>query len=375
MDATELTKRLVACASVTPDQAGCHDLLSDLFLQNGWMVRNYDHHGVSNLVASIGDGAPVTLFAGHCDVVPPGDLASWDSPPFEPAVRDGFLFGRGAADMKSGLAAMATAMIEHSKTDFSGRMLFLSTSDEEGLGIHGTAHALDQLIAEGEKIDFAVVGEPTSEEQFGDMIKVGRRGSLNVRIVAQGTQGHVAYPHLAQNPVHSSLDFLSALIDRIWDDGYPHTGEKVFGPTTLQISNINAGTGAKNVIPGSLTIDLNLRFNPNWTVEGLEDEIRQMLPEFADVEFQRSANPFHTSNPELVTTVSKAVSDIARTTPMVGTGGGTSDARLIAAREIAVVEFGPINKTIHSVNECVPLTQIEECKQVFKRCLEHLNAV
>lgn len=367
MDVIELASRLIECPSVTPNEAGCHPILEEIF--KDWTLEHFDKDGTSNLVASIGSGTPTILFAGHCDVVPPGDIAQWETDPFKPTLKDGMLHGRGAADMKGSLAAMALTMQSFaSENKFQGRLIFLSTSDEEGLGINGTPYAIEQLLQGGEKIDFAIVGEPTSEDHCGDNIKVGRRGSLNVVAVKRGIQGHVAYPHLAENPIHLAVPFLSEITNREWDTGY-----ESFTPTSLQISNIKAGTGASNVIPGEVRIDFNIRFNPHWTMESLMDTLKESGDRHeVDLTFQQSAHPFLSRSETLIEAVLNAVKAETNVSPNISTGGGTSDARILATKGIPVVEFGPLNKTIHQVNERISTEDLRTCQRVYRRILETL---
>ena len=370
MDVIELAKNLIACPSVTPNDAGCHDLLERLFESCGWKVEYFNSEGVSNLVASHGIGAPTIMFAGHCDVVPPGPEHLWSSPPFEPTERDGYLIGRGAADMKGALAAMVIALIEFVRLNpnHQGKVMFLSTSDEEGLGTHGTPYALQQLLNRGETIDLTLVGEPTSERVLGDTLKVGRRGSLNVQAVFEGVQGHVAYPHLASNPIHAAASWLSMITEKVWDEGF-----ESFEPTCLQVSNVHSGTGAKNVIPGSMTVDFNLRFSPVWTMESLIEEVKRVsMPFEVTLEFQQSAHPFLTKHDGLITRCRQAIFEETGVEAAIGTGGGTSDARVFAHHKIPVIEFGPINTTIHCIDERVGLQELVTTERIYSRLLQKL---
>lgn len=373
MDAVQLACELIRRPSLTPNHAGCLDLLADLLTGAGFTCEFINEADTENLFAAYrgGDG-PSILFNGHCDVVPPGPLESWDTPPFEPTVRDGILYGRGAADMKGSLAAMVYAAISFVQENaiFSGQIALLITSDEEGVGTYGTGFALKKLLDRGERFDFALVGEPTSEEVFGDTIKIGRRGSLSGRVKVFGKQGHVAYPHLASNPIHNSLAFLQDLTSHNWDEATPE-----FGPSTLQVANINAGTGANNVIPGSLEFDFNIRYQPAHSPE----TIRQVFEELAknhhmshEVTWVDGARPFVTHNETLIQAVSKAVEATTGQRPKLSTSGGTSDARFIAATGIPVCEFGPINKTIHAVNECVAVSELVGCERILHSSLQSL---
>jgi len=327
---------------------------------------------VSNLWATHGLGPPLICLAGHVDVVPPGE--GWTSPPFEPSIREGHLYGRGAADMKGSMAAMASSLVEFvtQHPNHPGTVAFLSTSDEEMSGVGGTQAVLDQLVSEGVRIDAALVGEPTSEQEFGDVIKVGRRGSLNARLTIQGKQGHTAYPHLSVNAIHLAAPFIVELSETIWDDG-----DGVFLPTTFQVSNLHAGTGAPNVVPGRATVDFNFRFGPASPQESLIERTEAMASRhFDDATFNwmPSAQPFRTATPWLVEALSAAIEAETGGKPASGTGGGTSDARCFAAHGIPVVEFGPNNRTIHAVNEHVPVAELEGCARIAFRFLETLAA-
>lgn len=373
MDVVALASDLIRCPSVTPDQAGCLDLLASPMEGAGFRCEFINGGDTQNLYAVYrgGDGVSV-LFNGHCDVVPPGPLEAWTSPPFEPTIRDGFLYGRGAADMKGSLAAMVCAAVsfvqEHS--DFPGQIALLITSDEEGVATYGTGFALQTLLDRGERFDYALVGEPTSEEVFGDTIKVGRRGSLSGRVKVHGRQGHVAYPHLASNPIHSSLPFLNDLTNHRWHEATPE-----FDPSSLQVANINAGTGANNVIPGVLEFDFNIRYQPAQTPESIIAVFEGLAKKHSlqhEIQWTDGARPFITQNVLLIQSLSDAVQQTTGVLPRLGTGGGTSDARFIAAAGIPVCEFGPINKTIHAVNECVAVQDLIDLGSTLKQLLARL---
>ena len=368
----DLACELIRRASVTPDDGGIQAHLAEMFASNGFEVEHLDYGDVKNLWVTHGEGAPLVVFDGHCDVVPPGPLEAWNSNPFEPTIKDGKVFGRGSADMKGPLAALCIALLEFvlANPDHKGTVGLLVTSDEEGNAIDGTGRALKTLVDRGTQIDFAVVGEPTSEEVFGDMIKVGRRGSISARMTVFGMQGHVAYPHLADNPVHRLSPFLTELLAIHWDGG-----DQNFPPTSLQVSNIHAGTGAVNVIPGTVTLDFNLRYNVLHSAEIIQTRVSKMAEAFGlncAFEWNPSAKPFVTRNAPLINAVAGAIIKEIRTNPKQGTGGGTSDARFFAAHKIPVVEFGPLNTTIHAANECVGIDELEKCVRIYRRTLEML---
>ncbi len=360
---------LLARPSVTPDDAGCHHALAEVLAPAGFKLEEMPVGDVSNLWATHGSRGPLIVFAGHCDVVPPGPREAWHDDPFFPSVKDGGITARGAADMKSGLAAMTTALAEFAKAhpDHAGTIALLSTSDEEGAGLDGTKAVLEALVARGEKPDFAFVGEPTSETHFGDTIKVGRRGSISGYLTVRGIQGHVAYPHLARNPIHELAPFLVELTRHPWDQG-----DDVFPPTSLQIANLNAGTGAINVIPGVAQVEFNVRFGPATTGDDVRNTVEQMIESHAleaDIRWLESAQAFKTDCPEMISALSRSIEATTGMVPQPGTGGGTSDARFFAAHGIPVVEFGPINATIHAANECVTLREIEQMHEILVQFL------
>jgi succinyl-diaminopimelate desuccinylase len=329
---------------------------------------------VDNFWARRGSSGPVLCFAGHTDVVPTGPLEEWQSDPFKPTVRDGYLYGRGAADMKSGLAAMVTAteqfVIENPQ--HRGSIAFLITSDEEGPSVDGTKKVVETLRARGESIDWCIVGEPSSEKQLGDTIKIGRRGSLSGRLTVHGVQGHIAYPQNAENPVHALAPALAELTARVWDQGNEH-----FQPTTFQISNLNAGTGAPNVIPGELKARFNLRYSPVQTIEGLKTLVEGILKKHGvryTLEWYISGEPFFTPPGDLSVGVSAAIAAEMGAPPKLSTGGGTSDGRFIAPMGAQVVEVGVVNATIHKVNECVAVADIDRLHRVYLGALRNLLA-
>ena len=373
-DALELTRALIACPSVTPADAGCQALMTERLAASGFSIETLQFGSVTNLWARRGDARPVLCFAGHTDVVPTGPLEEWRSDPFTPVIRDGVLYGRGAADMKSGLAAMVTATEEFvaAHPDHRGSIAFLITSDEEGPSVDGTKRVVEALKARGETIDWCIVGEPSSGQSVGDTIKIGRRGSLSGRLTVHGVQGHVAYPQLAENPVHTLAPALAELTARTWD-----AGNAFFQPTTFQISNLNAGTGAPNVIPGELKARFNLRYSPVQTVEVLKKTVEDILARHGvrhTIEWYVSGEPFYTPPGELSQAAVDAITAVTGAAPQLSTGGGTSDGRFIAPLGAQVVELGVTNATIHKVNECVRVEEIGLLHRMYRGVLERLLA-
>jgi succinyl-diaminopimelate desuccinylase len=371
-DTLKLTEELIARASVSPTDGGCQALMIERLEAIGFEVEPLRFGSVDNFWATRGRGAPVFCFAGHTDVVPTGPVDEWQSDPFVPVVKDGLLYGRGAADMKSGLAAMVTACEEfvarHPK--HRGTIAFLITSDEEGPSVDGTRRVVEVLTARGERIDWCLIGEPSSESALGDTIKIGRRGSLSGRLTVHGIQGHIAYPQFANNPVHAVAPALAELAARTWDQGNAH-----FQPTTFQISNISAGTGAPNVIPGELKARFNLRFSTEQTVEGLQTVVEELLRRHGvnySLEWYISGYPFLTTPGELSQAAVRAIEEQLKLTPKLSTGGGTSDGRFIAPMGAQVIEVGVINETIHKVNECVRVADIDRLQGIYRRVLELL---
>ncbi|MGE5336993.1 MAG: succinyl-diaminopimelate desuccinylase [Gemmatimonadota bacterium] len=368
----ELTQALIARRSVTPDDAGCQTLIAERLAPLGFRAETIMRNATTNLWLRRSTARPVLVFAGHTDVVPPGPLDEWQSDPFEPTLRDGALYGRGAADMKTSIAAFAVAAEEfiaacpHPR----GSIALLLTSDEEGPATDGTVAVVEKLSARGEAIDYCIVGEPTSVDAVGDTIKNGRRGSLSGRLIARGVQGHVAYPHLARNPVHALAPALADLAAEIWDQG-----NEFFPPTTFQVSNIHSGTGALNVIPGTCTVDFNLRFAPASTAESLMERIESILRrhrlDFA-VEWTVGAQPFMTERGALSDAVARAIRETTGRSTQLSTTGGTSDGRFLATICPQVIELGPPNATIHKINECVRIVDIEPLKNIYRRTLELL---
>ncbi len=371
-DTLELAKNLIARASVTPEDAGCQDTMIARLEAIGFKVERLRFGDVDNFWARRGDQAPVLAFAGHTDVVPTGPLDEWASPPFAPEIRDGLLYGRGAADMKGSLAAMVTACERFvaAHANHTGSIAFLITSDEEGPSVNGTVKVVEHLEARGEKIDWCLVGEPTSSNRVGDVIKNGRRGSLNGKLTVHGQQGHVAYPHLADNPVHRAAAALADLCAEPWDEG-----NEFFPPTTFQISNVHAGTGAENVIPGHLDVMFNFRFSTESTEEGLRARVHEILDGYDlryDLAWRLSGQPFLTPRGELVEATIAAIREVTGHDTELSTSGGTSDGRFIAPTGAQVLELGPLNATIHKVNECVGVDSLDILSDIYEDILRRL---
>ncbi|HYB65137.1 MAG TPA: succinyl-diaminopimelate desuccinylase [Steroidobacteraceae bacterium] len=370
--ALELAENLIARRSVTPADEGCQQLIGERLAALGFQVEPLRFGNVDNLWARRGTAQPLFCFAGHTDVVPTGPLEEWRSDPFVPTLRDGLLYGRGAADMKTGLAAMVTATEEfvRSHPRHRGSIAFLITSDEEGPSVDGTKRVTEALAARGERIDWCVVGEPSSEATIGDTIKVGRRGSLSGRLTVHGVQGHVAYPQLAENPVHTLAPALAELTRHVWDQGTEH-----FQPTTFQVSNLNAGTGAPNVIPGELKARFNLRYSPVQTLERLKSQVEEILRKHGvryTIEWYVSGEPFYTPPGVLSDAVGEAVAQVTGARPRLSTGGGTSDGRFIAPLGAQVVELGVVNASIHKVNECVRVADVDALERMYLNVLRKL---
>ena len=368
----ELAKELIRRPSVTPDDCGCQQLLAERLEQAGFTNEHLRFGEVDNLWARRGTEAPLFVFAGHTDVVPTGPVEDWDSDPFMPVIRDGYLFGRGAADMKGSIAAMTVAcekfVAEH--PDHKGSIAFLITSDEEGPSVDGTVKVIDHLVKRGDKIDWCLVGEPSSVNRTGDTIKNGRRGSLNGKLRIQGQQGHVAYPHLADNPIHRAAPALAELAAIEWD-----AGNEFFPPTTFQISNISGGTGAENVIPGVLDIQFNLRFSTESSEDSLKAQVNEILTRHGleyEIDWRLSGQPFLTPAGELVDASRAAISRICGIETELSTSGGTSDGRFIAPTGAQVVELGPVNATIHQINECVKAEELDTLSIVYGGILTQL---
>lgn len=368
----ELTRNLMGRRSITPADEGCQQILGDRLRRARFQVEHLRFGNVDNLWARRGTHGPVFCFAGHTDVVPAGPLEEWRSDPFAPTVRDGFLYGRGAADMKSGLAAMVIAAEEFvsAHPQHKGSIAFLLTSDEEGPSTDGTRRVIETLTGRQEKIDWCIVGEPSSESSVGDTIKVGRRGSFSARLTVHGVQGHVAYPQLAENPVHTLAPALAELTSRAWDEGTEH-----FQPTSFQVSNLNAGTGAPNVIPGELKARFNLRYSPVQTQERLKETVEGILRKHGvryTIEWYVSGEPFYTAPGTLSDAVGAAVQEVTGSRPRLSTGGGTSDGRFIAPLGAQVVELGVVNASIHKVDECVRIEDLELLQRMYVNLLRKL---
>ena len=368
----DLTRALIARPSVTPEDAGCLDLIAARLTPLGFVCERIDGGGVSNLWARRGTAAPLVVFAGHTDVVPTGPLEAWASNPFEPTERDGMLFGRGAADMKSSLAAFVTAIeaFVAAHPQHAGSIALLLTSDEEGDATHGTTLVVETLKARGETLDYCIVGEPTSTATLGDTIKNGRRGSLSGKLTVKGVQGHIAYPQLAKNPIHLAAPALAELAAEVWDEG-----NEYFPPTSWQMSNIKAGTGATNVIPGTLEVMFNFRFATVHTADDLKARVHAVLDRHGldyDLAWTLGGKPFLTPRGGLVAVLEGAIRDTLAITPELSTTGGTSDGRFIAEICPQVAEFGPVNATIHKLNECIAVDAIEPLSAIYRRTLENL---
>jgi succinyl-diaminopimelate desuccinylase len=368
----ELCKALITRPSISPDDEGCQDLLITELEKLGFTVELLPFGRVANFWARRGNSGPVLCFAGHTDVVPAGNTDSWNSAPFVPTIRDGLLYGRGAADMKGSIAAMITAcrnfIAEH--PDHAGTLAFLITSDEESIAIDGTRRVIETLEARNEKITWCIVGEPSSTKLTGDVIRNGRRGSLNGILKVNGQLGHVAYPHLAKNPIHAFLPALAELCAIEWDQG-----NEYFPPTSFQISNIQAGTGANNVIPGEMDVLFNFRFSTEVTAAQLKAATEALFDrhyENYDLQWQLSGEPFLTPEGRLVRAASESIQEVMGIQTTLSTGGGTSDGRFIAPTGAEVVELGPLNRTIHQVNEHIAVVELERLEAIYQRMLEKL---
>jgi succinyl-diaminopimelate desuccinylase len=368
----DLTCDLISKKSVSPEDMGCQALLAERLEKMGFSIEKMPFGQVSNFWARRGTEAPLLCFAGHTDVVPAGDLKQWQSEPFQPEVRDGRLFGRGAADMKGSIAAMVTAC-ERFITDnpeYPGSIAFLITSDEESIAVDGTRRVIETLQARNESIDYCIVGEPSSNEVLGDIIRNGRRGSLNGTLTVHGTQGHVAYPDLASNPIHHFMPALAELCAVAWDQGNDY-----FPPTSFQISNIHAGEGTNNVVPGEMKALFNFRFSTEVTFELLQQQTEAIFNRhYSDysIEWQLSGNPFITEEGILTEAVKKAIYKVTGVETELSTGGGTSDGRFIAPAGAQVVEIGPSNKTIHKANEEVLVDDLERLSQIYEAILANI---
>ena len=372
IDTLELAKQLIARHSVTPEDAGCLDLLIGILEPLGFVCEKISMGGVDNLWARRGMSGPLVCFAGHTDVVPTGPLEQWQSDPFTPTIRDGVMYGRGASDMKSSLAAFVAALADfvEQHPDHPGSLAVLFTSDEEGPAVDGTVRVVEALQERKVKMDYCIVGEPTAVKKTGDMIKNGRRGSLSGKLTVKGTQGHVAYPHLAQNPIHVVASAIAELAKTEWD-----RGNEYFPPTTWQISNFNAGTGANNVIPGDAHIKFNFRFSTASTLESLQTRVHGILDKHGvpyDLEWSYDGRPFITARGDLVDAVTKAIKTVTGIDTELSTTGGTSDGRFIADICPQVIECGPTNASIHKIDECIRVDELAQLPQIYLHTLKNL---
>lgn len=373
MSATlELLRDLIARASVTPKDEGCQDVLAARLTPLGFREERLDFADTQNIWLRRGDAEPLFVFLGHTDVVPPGPLDAWHSPPFAPTLRDGKLYGRGAADMKGSIAAFVTALERFLAIypDHHGSIAVLMTSDEEGAATHGVVKVVEVLEARREKIDWCLVGEPSSNQKIGDVIRVGRRGSLCAKLTVKGIQGHVAYPELAENPIHAFAPALKELTEEVWD-----RGNRFFPPTSLQVSNIHAGTGAENVIPGTVEVMFNLRFCTELDEQTIKQRTQAIFDRHGlnyDIEWRLSGNPFLTAKGKLIDATHAAIKGVTGYDTHDDTGGGTSDGRFIAPTGAEVLELGPLNATIHKINEHVDVQDLETLSAIYERILIEL---
>ena len=368
----ELAKALIARRSLTPDDAGCQEILIERLEKIGFKIERMRFGEVDNFWARRGDSKPLICFAGHTDVVPTGPVEKWGSEPFTPTIRDGMLYGRGSADMKTSLAAFVTAIEEFvaAHSGHAGSIALLVTSDEEGIAVDGTEKVVLALQARNELLDYCIVGEPTCADKFGDTIKNGRRGSLSGTLTVKGIQCHIAYPHLGRNPIHLAAPAIAELAATTWD-----TGNEYFPPTTWQISNIHGGTGATNVVPGTVEIQFNFRFSTASTVEGLKTKVHAILDKHGldyDLEWSLSGKPYLTPRGNLVDAVAQAIRSTTGVEAELSTSGGTSDGRFIADICPQVLEIGPLNATIHKIDECVAVADIEPLKEIYRQTLVNL---
>lgn len=368
----ELAKDLISRKSITPEDAGCQVLIAEHLEKLGFKVSHLPFAGVKNIWATLGESGPLFVFAGHTDVVPPGPIEQWYSAPFIPTIREDKLFGRGAADMKSSIAAMLCALHDflESHSLKHGRIGLLITSDEEGASIHGTKAVVEYLKEKNIEIDYCLIGEASSEKTFGDTLKVGRRGSLSGQLTLKGKQGHIAYPHLADNPIHKSAAFLQEISAKTWDNG-----NDLFQPTQFQISNIHAGTGANNVIPSELCLEFNFRYSPESTAQDLQTEIESLLKKHKldyHCHWSHSGKAFYSKPSKLTAATIEVIQQQCRLTPKLSTGGGTSDGRFLIDISKELIELGPINESIHKVNEHIDLIVLQQLKLSYERILKKL---
>jgi len=367
-----LAQKLITCRSLTPADSGCQEILIDRLEKLGFEIEKMHYGEVDNFWAKRGTEKQIVCFAGHTDVVPTGPLEKWESDPFTPTIRDGKLYGRGAADMKASLAAFITAIesFVNVHPNHSGSIAILITSDEEGVAVDGTVRVVKALKARNETIDYCIVGEPTCVNKLGDTVKNGRRGSLSGTLTVKGIQGHIAYPHLAKNPIHLAAPAVAELVQTVWD-----CGNEYFPPTTWQISNVYGGTGATNVIPGEVKNLFNFRFSTASTVKSLQTKVYEILNRHGldyDLQWTLSGNPYLTSRGNLVEAINNAVKRIVGIEPQLSTSGGISDGRFIADICPQIVEFGPVNASIHKLNECVEIDDLEQLSKIYQLTLENL---
>ena len=367
-----LLKDLISRESVTPIDAGCQDVLVERLSKIGFKEERLNFEDTQNIWLKRGEAKPLLTFLGHTDVVPPGPLDRWDSPPFEPTIRDGKLYGRGAADMKGGIACFITAVerfiINH--PDHQGSIAMMITSDEEGIATNGVVKVIDVLEKRNEKIDWCLVGEPSSDKKIGDVIRVGRRGSLCAKLTVQGIQGHVAYPEIADNPIHTFAPALKELTEEVWDNG-----NQFFPPTSLQVSNINSGTGAENIIPGEMEIQFNLRFCTELDEATIKQRTAAIFDKYDfnyDLQWRLSGNPFLTEGGALIAAAHTAIKQVTGFETLDDTGGGTSDGRFIAPTGAQVLELGPLNESIHKINENVGVEDLEVLSKIYEDMLVEL---
>lgn len=367
-----VAQNLISRSSISPNDQGCQKFIADRLVKLGFQIEWMPFNDTLNLWAKHGNGSPAIVFAGHTDVVPVGDEKQWCYPPFSAQIVGNMLYGRGAADMKGSLSAMLVAVEEYVKNhpNHQGSIALLITSDEEAVAKDGTVRVVETLMQRNESIDYCIVGEPSCSEQLGDTIKNGRRGSITANLYIRGVQGHVAYPHLADNPIHKSLAFLTELTQHQWD-----IGNAFFPPTSLQIANIQAGTGSNNVIPAELYVQFNLRYCTEITDEIIKQTVAEMLDRHQldyHIEWNLSGKPFLTRKGKLVESLVQSIEQIMKITPKLDTGGGTSDARFIALMGAEVVEFGPLNSSIHKVNECVSVDDLAKCGEIYLQVLQRI---
>ena len=371
-DTLTLLKELISRESVTPEDAGCQALLTQRLEKIGFKAEQLDFNDTKNLWLKRGTAKPLFVFLGHTDVVPTGPLEKWDSPPFEPTIREGRLYGRGASDMKGGIACFVTAVERFiaQYPDHNGSIAMMITSDEEGPATNGVVKVVEVLEQRNEKIDWCLVGEPSSDKQIADVIRVGRRGSLCAKLTVKGIQGHVAYPEIASNPIHGFAPALQALTEEVWDQG-----NQFFPPTSLQVSNINAGTGAENIIPGELELQFNLRFCTELDEATIRQRVQAIFDRFCfdyEISWRLSGNPFLTSGGVLIEAAHTAIKKVTGLDTLDDTGGGTSDGRFIAPTGAEVIELGPLNESIHKINENVPVADLQPLADIYQQMLMEL---